>query len=73
MKKYNFKQVQKSLESIGFKPSRSFGDEFECLTIFERSTGTQYGWEFANVEECLEDGTCTINGLCPAEWGKIYK
>jgi len=73
MKKYNFKQVKISLESIGFKPSKSFGDESECTTIFDKSSGTQYGIECVNVEEWLEDGTCTIDGLCPAEWGKINK
>ncbi len=70
MKNYNFKQVRIALERIGFRPSSSFGNESECTTIFEKSSGTRYGVEFANVEEWLEDGTCTINGLCPSEWGK---
>ena len=71
MKNYSFKQVRISLERRGFKASKSFGNESECTTIFEKSDGTQYGIEFANVEEWLEDGTCTIDGLCPFEWGKI--
>ena len=70
MKNYSFKQIKKALEHRGFKASKSFGNESECTTIFEKSSGTQYGIECANVEEWLEDGTCTIDGLCPVEWGK---
>jgi hypothetical protein len=70
MKNYNFTQVRKALENKGFAPSRSFGNESESTTIFEKSDDTQYGFECATVQEWIEDGTCTINGLNPSEWGK---
>tara|TARA_R110000822_G_C15038237_1_gene465010 strand:- start:69 stop:293 length:225 start_codon:yes stop_codon:yes gene_type:complete len=70
MRNYSFNQVRIALERRGFKPSKSFGNESECTTIFERSSGTQYGIEYATVEEWLEDGTCTIGGLSPFEWGQ---
>jgi len=70
MKNYNFKQVESALANRGFQPTKSFGGDTECLTIFEKSSGTQHGLEIANVEEWLEDGSCTIDGLCPSEWGK---
>jgi len=70
MKTYNFTQVRKALENNGFVPKQSFGNETESTTIFEKSSGTQYGFECATVEEWIEDGTCTIDGMCPKEWGK---
>ena len=70
-KKYNFTQVRKALENNGFAPSKSFGDETSATTIFEKPNGTSYGFELATVEECIEEGTCTIDGLCPKEWGRI--
>jgi len=69
MKNYNFKQVKKALENKGFKPVRSFSSDTEHMTIFEKSSGTQYGLEIANVEDWIEDGTCTIDGLNPCDWG----
>ena len=70
MKTYNFTQVQRALENKGFRASKSFSSETEYTTIFEKSSGTQYGFEYANVEEWIEDGTCTIDGLCPSKWGE---
>ena len=70
MKTYNFNQVRNALENKGFIPTKTFGNESEVTTIFEKSSGTQFGLSFANVEEWLEDGTCTIDGLCPIKWGK---
>ena len=69
MKNYTFNQVRKALENKGFQPSRSFGDEFWSTTLFEKSSGTQFGLEFATVEEHLKNGVCTIDGLNPKEWG----
>lgn len=71
MKKYSFNKVRIALERRGYVALKSFGNECECTTIFEKSSGTQYGIECATVEEWLEDGSCTISGLCPSEWGKI--
>ena len=78
MKNYTLNQVRKALENKGFQPTTSFTNEIvnlslpatEATTIFEKSSGTQFGLEFATVEECLKDGTCTIDGLNPKEWGK---
>ena len=70
MKIYNINQVAKALENKGFRSIKSFGNESECTYIFEKSNSTTYGCEFANVEEWIEDGSCTIDGLCPKEWGK---
>ena len=70
MREYNFNQVRKALEIKGFEPTRGFSSETEYTTIFERSSGTQCGLEFATVDEWIEDHTCTINGLNPFEWGK---
>jgi len=70
MKNYTFNQVRKALENKEFQPTRSFGDEMIVTTFFQKSDGTQFGVECATVEEWLEDGTCTIDGLNPKEWGK---
>jgi len=70
MKNYNFTQVRKALENKGFAPYRGFGNEWESTIIFKKSSGTQLGKELATVEIWEEDGTCTIDGLCPFKWGK---
>jgi hypothetical protein len=70
MKTYNFTQVKRALESKGFRAVKSFSSDTEYTTIFEKSSGTQYGFEIANVEEWIEDGVCTIDGLCPSKWGE---
>ena len=70
MKKYNFTQVKRALENKGFRATRSFSSDTEYTTIFEKSSGVQYGFEIANVEEWIENGVCTIDGLCPSKWGK---
>ena len=72
MKEYNFKQVRKALENKGFAPSGGFSNNTEHTTIFEKSSGTQHGLEFVNVEEWIEDGTCTINGKNPVNWYNEY-
>mgnify|MGYP003651161796 CR=1 FL=1 len=69
-KEYKFAQVRKALDNHGFEPTRNILDESWCTTFFEKSSGTQYGSEFATVEEWLKDGTCTINGICPKAWGE---
>tara|TARA_R110000824_G_scaffold226135_3_gene413842 strand:+ start:197 stop:421 length:225 start_codon:yes stop_codon:yes gene_type:complete len=70
MKNYNFTQVRKALENKGFAPYKSFGNDRESTTMFKKSSGTQLGVELATVEIWIEDGTCTIDGLCPSKWGK---
>ena len=72
MKNYKFNQVRKALENRGFYPVRGFGDEWSVTTVFEKSSGTQFGFEFVQVEEWLmENGKCTIDGLNPKKWAKI--
>ena len=70
MKTFNFTQVKTALENKGFIAARSFSSDTEYTTIFEKSSGVQYGFEIANVEEWIENGVCTIDGLCPSKWGE---
>ena len=70
MKSYNFTQVQKALKNKGFNPFRSFGGDTEITTIFEKTGNSQFSTETAIVEEWIENGICTIDGLCPSKWGK---
>ena len=70
MKTFNFTQVKRALENKGFSATKSFSSDTEYTTIFEKSSDVQYGFEIANVEEWIENGVCTIDGLCPSKWGQ---
>tara|TARA_R110001606_G_scaffold216608_1_gene364517 strand:- start:253 stop:477 length:225 start_codon:yes stop_codon:yes gene_type:complete len=70
MKSYNFTQVKRALENKGFSATKSFSSDTEYTTIFEKSSDVQYSFEIANVEEWIENGVCTIDGLCPSKWGQ---
>lgn len=70
MENFNLNQVSKSLMNHGFKPTRSFGNDIEATYLFEKSSSTEFGVECATVEEWVENGSCTIDGLHPKEWAK---
>ena len=70
MKNYNFTQVQKALENKGFYPYKSFGNDTEVTTVFKQSSSTDFSIEMVTVEEWVQDGSCTIEGLCPSKSGK---
>jgi hypothetical protein len=70
MKTFNFTQVKRALENKGFNAAKSFSSDTEYITVFEKSSGIQGSFEIANVEQWIEDGVCTIDGMCPSKWGQ---
>jgi len=69
MKNYNFKQVRKALENKNYAPHQSFSSDTEYTTVFEKQGLPAHSAEYVYVEEWIEDGTCTIDGLNPCDWG----
>ena len=69
-KKYNFAQVNKALENKNYAPQQSINDDYYWITCYEKQGLPDWSTEYVYVHEDKEDGTCTIDGLCPKEWGK---
>jgi|TARA_R110000824_G_scaffold100698_1_gene239349 hypothetical protein len=69
-KKYNFTQVNKALQNKNYAPQQSFSSDTEWTTCFKKQGLPSHSTEYVYVEESKEDGTCTIDGLCPKEWGR---
>jgi hypothetical protein len=70
MKTYNFTQVRKALENNNYAPQQSFSSDTEYTTVFEKQGLPTHSTEYVYVIEWIEDGTCTIDGICPKEWSK---
>ena len=51
----------------GYRPDRSFGDETQNTYFYSKESDTS-GSECATIEEWIESGVCTIDGLNPVEW-----
>ena len=70
MKNYNFTQVRKALEKKNYAPAQSYSSDTEYTTVFEKQGLPSHSTEYVYVVEWKEDGTCTIDSLCPSKWGK---